>query len=199
MKRLKHLNLAIEALRVADGDQREAAAGIRAKWKHHPSFMKAVLDDLPEAFNMRGVRAPTQLLKAVGAGKTRYSFNKPNGRILEVFESPMIQMPFCESWVRIEAPEFTSLCPKTGQPDFATIIVEYRPGELCIESKSFKLYLMGFRQHGEFHESCVQRIADDLVRALRPIELKVEGRFTPRGGIPFWPRVHYRRPQGIAR
>lgn len=91
--------------------------------------------------------------------------------------------------VHIEAPEFTSLCPKTGLPDFANIVVDYIPNRLCLESKSYKLYLVGFRQHGAFHESCVTTIYKDLKKLLDPAYLKVEGRFSPRGGISFWPSL----------
>jgi len=96
--------------------------------------------------------------------------------------------------IHIEAPEFTSLCPITGQPDFATIVIDYIPIERCVESKSLKLYLGRFRQEGEFHEACVNRIANDLVDLLDPLYMKVEGRFTPRGGIPLWPTAEYHRP-----
>ena len=94
---------------------------------------------------------------------------------------------------RFTAPEFTSLCPVTGQPDFAHIVIDYAPGDWLVESKSLKLYLGSYRNHGEFHEACVNRIANDLVRLLDPVWLVVEGRFTARGGIPFWPVAVYRR------
>lgn len=82
----------------------------------------------------------------------------------------------------------------TGQPDFATIVIDMEPDQWCVESKSLKLYLGSFRMHGEFHEACVCRIANDLVALLQPRWLRVEGRFTPRGGIPLWPKAEYRRP-----
>lgn len=82
-------------------------------------------------------------------------------------------------------------CPLTGQPDFATIVIDYVPRDRCVESKSLKLYLMSFRNHGEFHESCVARIFSDLTELLDPKKLVVEGRFTPRGGIPFWPKISF--------
>jgi 7-cyano-7-deazaguanine reductase len=97
--------------------------------------------------------------------------------------------------LHIECPEFTSLCPKTGQPDFAVIVIDYMPDQWCVESKSLKLYLGSFRNHGEFHESCVTRICNDLVALLDPKELTIRGEFTPRGGIPFWPTASYKRPQ----
>ena len=128
-------------------------------------------------------------LKALGGG-TKYTYDKPDASLLEVFESPFnASERFNE--IIIEAPEFTSLCPKTGQPDFATIMVRYRPFLSCVESKSFKLYLGSFRMHGEFHEACVARIHEDLKQLLNPLALVVEGRFTPRGGIKFWPTVSY--------
>lgn len=132
-------------------------------------------------------------LQALGAGATKYDFTKPDPSVLEKFENPA-QGSSLEISVHIECPEFTSLCPKTGQPDFATIVIDYTPREWCVESKSLKLYLMGFRMHGEFHESCCHRIATDLVNLLDPNFLRVEGKFTPRGGIPFWPKVAYFRP-----
>lgn len=129
---------------------------------------------------------------------TAYAYSAPDKALLDRFKSPLLQSPAPSDrgfagTVHIECPEFTSLCPKTGQPDFATIVIDYRPGEWCVESKALKLYLGSFRMHGEFHEACVQRIASDLVELLDPLYLEVEGRFTPRGGIPFWPSVVYSR------
>ena len=85
--------------------------------------------------------------------------------------------------VRFDCPEFTSLCPITGQPDFGHIVIEYVPGRLCLESKSLKLYLGSFRNEGSFAESITNRIRDDLVKACRPRRLTVTSDFTPRGGI----------------
>ncbi|HZH02273.1 MAG TPA: preQ(1) synthase [Myxococcaceae bacterium] len=137
-------------------------------------------------------------LKQLGK-KTTYVYDRPDPALLESFPNPFadkMQNPNGVSGtIHIVAPEFTSLCPLTGQPDFATIVIDYTPGERCVESKSLKLYLGGFRQTGEFHEACVNRIANDLVTLLDPEYLKVEGRFTPRGGIPFWPTAEYRRPR----
>ena len=81
------------------------------------------------------------------------------------------------------APEFTSVCPKTGQPDFGTIEIEYVADKLCIELKTLKFYLQSFRNQGIFYEDVVNRILDDLVAACRPRRMKVTGKFTPRGGI----------------
>ena len=88
-------------------------------------------------------------------------------------------------------PEFTSLCPKTGQPDFARIIINYIPREDMVESKSLKLYLFSFRNHGDFHEDCVNIIMKDLVRLMNPRYLEVIGIFTPRGGISIYPFANY--------
>lgn len=85
--------------------------------------------------------------------------------------------------IRFECPEFTCLCPKTGQPDFATIEIEYTPAELCVELKSLKLYLWSYRNEGAFHEAVVNQILDDLVAATAPTTMTVTGRFLVRGGI----------------
>jgi 7-cyano-7-deazaguanine reductase len=98
---------------------------------------------------------------------------------------------------RFTAPEFTSLCPVTGQPDFAHIVIDYVPGDWLVESKSLKLYLGSFRNHGAFHEDCTLRIGKDLVAALAPRWLRIGGYFYPRGGIPidvFWQSGHL--PEG---
>ncbi len=90
---------------------------------------------------------------------------------------------------RFTAPEFTSLCPVTGQPDFAHIVIDYVPGEWLVESKSLKLYLSAFRNHGAFHEDCTIRIAKDLAELLQPKWLRIGGYWFPRGGMPidvFW-------------
>ena len=134
---------------------------------------------------------------ALGEGKTRYNYDKPDSTLLEKFPSPFSIQELNPAGVtgtlNITCPEFTSLCPKTGQPDFATIIIDYTPDRWCVESKSLKLYLGSFRNHGEFHESCVNRIANDLITLLDPVVLTVKGAFTPRGGIPFHPTAQYTR------
>ncbi len=93
--------------------------------------------------------------------------------------------------VTLHCPEFTSLCPKTGQPDFATIIISYIPGERMVESKSLKLYLFSFRNHGDFHEDCINIIMNDLVKLMAPKYIEVTGLFTPRGGISIYPFANY--------
>ena len=133
-------------------------------------------------------------LHALGK-ETTYHYHSVDAKLLERFPSPFSRDTGFAGSVHIEAPEFTSLCPLTGQPDFATIVVDYVPREWCVESKSIKLYLGSFRMVGEFHEACVQRIAGALVALLDPEHLTVLGKFTPRGGIPFWPTVTYHRPK----
>ena len=99
---------------------------------------------------------------------------------LETFPNPH---PNNDYDVDIECPEFTSLCPITGQPDFATIHIRYKPGPRCVELKSLKLYMWSFRDEGCFHEDVTNRIMNDLVRALEPREITVTGDFNVRGGI----------------
>jgi 7-cyano-7-deazaguanine reductase len=140
-------------------------------------------------------------LKALGASAEAnngsYNYDKPDASVLEHFPSPAADKQMNKAGapltLHIEIPEFTSLCPITGQPDFATIVIDYEPDQRCVESKSLKLYAMGYRNFGEFHESCVTRICNDLVELLDPAWLEVEGQFTPRGGISFWPVMEYRK------
>lgn len=108
--------------------------------------------------------------------------------ILETFDN---KHPDNEYLVTFTCPEFTSLCPKTGQPDFAKIIINYIPRQKMVESKSLKLYLFSFRNHGDFHEDCVNIIMKDLVRLMDPCYLEVIGLFTPRGGISIYPFANY--------
>lgn len=99
---------------------------------------------------------------------------------LETFENPQ---PGRNYTIRIEIPEFTCLCPKTGQPDFATLLLEYVPERLCVELKSLKLYVWSFRDEGAFHEAVTNRILDDLAAATRPRFMRLTARFNVRGGI----------------
>jgi len=108
--------------------------------------------------------------------------------ILESFEN---RHPHRNYFVKFNCPEFTSLCPKTGQPDFATIYISYIPEKNMVESKSLKLYLFSFRNHGDFHEDCINTILDDLVKLMDPRYIEVWGKFTPRGGISIDPYVNY--------
>lgn len=98
--------------------------------------------------------------------------------------------PMRDYWVTFTCPEFTTLCPKTGQPDFATLTIRYIPAQKLVESKSLKLYLFGFRNHGDFHEDVVNVIYDDLVKLLKPKYMEVIGKFAARGGISIDPFVN---------
>ena len=112
-------------------------------------------------------------------------------QVLETFEN---RHPDNDYWVRFNCPEFTSLCPITGQPDFAEIRISYLPDKLMVESKSLKLYLFSFRNHGDFHEDCVNTIMKDLIRLMHPKYIEVTGLFTPRGGISIYPYANYGAP-----
>ena len=105
--------------------------------------------------------------------------------------------PDREYTIVIRHPEYTSVCPLTGNPDFGTITIEYVPGELCLELKSLKLYFFGFRDRGVFYESLVNEILDDLVKACSPRRMKVIGDFTPRGGITSTVTAEYKTCKAI--
>ena len=105
--------------------------------------------------------------------------SKPR-RALETFVNPH---PTRDYRIHMEIPEFTCLCPRTGQPDFATLILDYVPDRRCVELKSLKLYVWSYRNEGAFHEAVTNRILDDLVRATRPRYMRLEARFNVRGGI----------------
>jgi len=109
----------------------------------------------------------------------------------EVLEAFPNRHPENDYFVKFNAPEFTSLCPITNQPDFATIYISYIPDEKLVESKSLKLYLFSFRNHGDFHENCINVIGKDLVKLMEPRYLEVWGKFTPRGGISIDPYYNY--------
>jgi 7-cyano-7-deazaguanine reductase len=108
--------------------------------------------------------------------------------VLEAFEN---KHPDNDYLVELNCPEFTSFCPITGQPDFATIVIKYIPDKFIVESKSLKLHLFSFRNHGDFHENCINTIMKDLVALLSPRYLEVNGLFTPRGGISIHPFCNY--------
>jgi 7-cyano-7-deazaguanine reductase len=119
-------------------------------------------------------------LTKLGSAGTEYLFEKPASGILEVFPN---KFPRNNYKVQLVSEEFTSLCPKTGQPDFATIRIDYKPGEWCVETKSLKLYLFAYRNQGTFMETITNQILMDLMSVLYPLEIWVEGRFKSRGGI----------------
>ena len=110
--------------------------------------------------------------------------------MLEAFENKHRENDY---WVIFDCPEFTSLCPITGQPDFATIRINYLPDIKMVESKSLKLYLFSFRNHGAFHEDCINVIMRDLIKLMDPKYIEVTGIFTPRGGISIYPYANYGR------
>ena len=111
--------------------------------------------------------------------------------VLEAFSN---RHPERDYWVAFTANEFTTLCPKTGQPDFATLTIRYIPSKKLVESKSLKLYLFGFRNHGDFHEDVVNTIMKDLIALLDPKYIEVWGRFLPRGGLSIDPYCNYGKP-----
>ena len=128
-----------------------------------------------------------QDLKLLGSNSTIYADNYAP-QILETFPN---KHPENEYLVTLNCPEFTTLCPKTGQPDFGKIIINYIPRHEMVESKSLKLYLFSFRNHGDFHEDCVNIIMKDLVKLMDPKYLEVIGLFMPRGGISILPFANY--------
>ena len=119
--------------------------------------------------------------------KTNYEFDY-NPNVLERFEN---RHPDNDYFIKFNCPEFTSLCPITGQPDFATIYISYIPDKYCVESKSLKLYLFSFRNHGDFHEDVVNIIMKDLIKLLNPRYIEVWGKFLPRGGLSIDPYANY--------
>jgi 7-cyano-7-deazaguanine reductase len=121
----------------------------------------------------------TEGLKLLKKGEKNYP-KKPDASILETFKNSNPQRDY---WITFETSEFTSLCPITGQPDFATIKIEYIPNKLCVESKSLKLFLFSFRNEGSFYEDVTNRIFTDLTKVCKPRRLIVTGEFTARGGI----------------
>ncbi|MGL5647786.1 MAG: preQ(1) synthase [Clostridium sp.] len=117
--------------------------------------------------------------------KYKYSYDPD---VLESFDN---KHPDNDYFVKFNFPEFTSLCPITGQPDFATIYISYVPNIKMVESKSLKLYLFSFRNHGDFHEDCMNIIMKDLIKLMDPKYIEVWGKFTPRGGISIDPYCNY--------
>jgi 7-cyano-7-deazaguanine reductase len=106
--------------------------------------------------------------------------DSPDQAVLEAFPNPN---PGRAYWITLDCPEFTALCPITGQPDFGHLAIRYIPGKWCVESKALKIYLFSYRNTGAFHEAVVNRIMDDLVRAIKPRKMVVTGNFNRRGGI----------------
>lgn len=126
-------------------------------------------------------------MRSLGSGHTDYPTDYDPG-LLETFDNAH---PDREYVVTLDCPEFTSLCPKTGQPDFGRIVISYIPRRRMVESKSLKLYLFSFRNHGDFHEDCVNIIMNDLIRLMDPLYIEVTGHFRPRGGIAIIPFANH--------
>lgn len=129
-------------------------------------------------------------LTLLGNKETKYEMDY-NPNVLETFENKHVENDY---FVKFNCPEFTCLCPITGQPDFATITISYVPDLRMVESKSLKLYLFSFRNHGDFHENCVNVIMKDLIKLLDPKYIEVQGKFYPRGGISIDPYCNYGKP-----
>ena len=121
----------------------------------------------------------TKTLSQLGSQDTKYNYNDPSSKLLETFKN---QFPHRDYQVEYLFKEFSSLCPKTGQPDTAEISVEYIPNELCIETKSLKLYFLAFRQHGAFMETITNTILEDCVKVCQPRWMRITSNFAPRGG-----------------
>jgi len=126
-------------------------------------------------------------LTLLGSNHTEYKTDY-DPSLLETFSN---KHPDNDYFVKFNCPEFTSLCPITGQPDFATIYISYVPDKLMVESKSLKLYLFSYRNHGDFHEDCVNKIMKDLIALLNPKYIEVTGKFLPRGGLSIDPYCNY--------
>ncbi|WP_226567048.1 preQ(1) synthase [Bacillus stratosphericus] len=137
-------------------------------------------------------RKPEELegVTLLGNQGTNYLFEYAP-QVLETFPNKHTSRDY---FVKFNCPEFTSLCPQTGQPDFATIYISYIPNEIMVESKSLKLYLFSFRNHGDFHEDCMNIIMNDLIELMDPRYIEVWGKFTPRGGISIDPYTNYGKP-----
>ena len=129
-------------------------------------------------------------LTLLGNRHVSYDFNYTP----EVLETFVNKHPDHDYFVKFNCPEFTTLCPITGQPDFGNVTISYVPDERMVESKSLKLYLFSFRNHGDFHEDCINIIMEDLIGLMNPKYIEVWGRFLPRGGISIDPYCNYGRP-----
>ena len=132
----------------------------------------------------------TENITLLGNQKTKY----PDDYAPEVLETFINKHQDNDYFVKFNCPEFTSLCPITGQPDFATITISYVPDIRMVECKSLKLYLFSFRNHGDCHEDCVNIIMKDLIKLMEPKYIEVWGKFTPRGGISIDPYCNYGKP-----
>lgn len=132
----------------------------------------------------------TEGLSLLGNKEVKY----PSDYSADILETFVNKHPDNDYFVKFNCPEFTSLCPITGQPDFATLTISYIPDQKLVESKSLKLYLFSFRNHGDFHEDVVNVIMKDLIKAMNPKYIEVTGKFLPRGGLSIDPYCNYGKP-----
>lgn len=135
-------------------------------------------------------RKGIESLKSLGNQNTIYDMDYNPGLLEKIPNAH----PENDYFIKFNCPEFTSLCPKTEQPDFATIYISYIPDQYIVESKSLKLYLFSYRNHGDFHEDCVNMIMKDLIKLLSPRYIEVWGKFLPRGGLSIDPYCNYGIP-----
>lgn len=141
---------------------------------------------------MKKPNSRTKELKSFSLGEAHTEYPQTySPELLEAFEN---KNPKNIAWTTFICTEFTSLCPKTGQPDFAKVFINYIADKKMVESKSLKLYLFSFRNHGDFHEDCIQKICNDLVALMKPKYIKVIGEFTPLGGIALFSFASYSTP-----
>ena len=139
---------------------------------------------------MTETREGLDQLKQLGSQNTKYTYDY-DPSLLERIPNKHADRDY---FIKFNCPEFTSLCPKTGQPDFATIYISYIPDQYMVESKSLKLFLISFRNLGDFHEDCVNIIMSDLIELLHPRYIEVWGKFLPRGGLSIDPYCNYGKP-----
>lgn len=112
---------------------------------------------------------------------TTYNLTNPDQKTLQAIANPHLGLDYV---ARFSCPEFTSICPVTGQPDFGELVIDYVPNKSLLESKSLKLYLFAYRNHGAFHEDCTVQVAKDIIKTIKPKWLRIRGYWNPRGGIP---------------
>ena len=162
----------------------------------HQLKIEAPFVNVSKAYGRSGIEIEEETMREkenltlLGNQQTEYSMDY-NPSVLEAFQN---KHPENDYFVKFNCPEFTSLCPITGQPDFATITISYVPDERLVESKSLKLYLFSFRNHGDFHEDVINIIMKDLVSLLEPKYIEVWGKFLPRGGLSIDPYCNYGKP-----
>ena len=154
------------------------------------AFSSNLVSQPAKKYKLEKAMREKEKLTLLGNHQNNYETDYNPG-LLETFVN---KHPENDYFVKFNCPEFTSLCPITGQPDFANIIISYVPGERMVESKSLKLYLFSFRNHGDFHEDCVNVIMKDLIKLMEPKYIEVWGKFTPRGGISIDPYCNYGKP-----